>query len=80
MHRMRTLDRFVTPTFLPRLTHWKQDLLMLEDPVEVTKGMRLRGTLAIRRNPLWRRHYIIDLSFAFGEDVERTNRTFLMWR
>jgi len=63
------------------LTHWKQGLLMLDEPISLSKGDNLRGRIALRRNKIWRRHYNITVTLPASERIPKEiNRMFLMWR
>lgn len=63
------------------LTHWKQDLLMLETPIKVSKGNIFTGTISIKRNRIWRRHFNITLKLScpalFSQEI---NKLYLLWR
>lgn len=63
-----------------RLTHWKQDLLLFDAPVDVRAGDELIGTLVIRQNPVWRRHYLLDLTVRLADGRFELGKTYLMWR
>lgn len=47
-----------------RLTHWKQDLFLLDQSLEVKEGDRVRGTVRVCRHKLWRRHLRVNLSYT----------------
>ena len=38
------------------LTHWKQNLFLLDVPISVSKGDSVEGKVTISRNPEYRRH------------------------
>ncbi|KAI8487770.1 class I-like SAM-binding methyltransferase super [Branchiostoma belcheri] len=38
------------------MTHWKQDLFMMDQPTAVEGGDSIVGNILIKRNPEWRRH------------------------
>ena len=60
-----------------RLTHWKQDLLMLDEPVAVCTGDEISGSIQMTRNPKWRRHMTITLDFNItAKDKEDHVREF----
>ena len=50
-------------TIFHRLTHWKQNLFILDKPVKVSKGDRMEGLIKIYRHPEWRRHLRVLLKF-----------------
>lgn len=45
------------------LTHWKQDLMMMDEPLSVSISDRIEGKITITRNKIWRRHLRIFISF-----------------
>ena len=45
------------------LTHWKQDLFMVNTPLSVARGDVLEGKICIRRNRLWRRHLKVTIQY-----------------
>ncbi|ELV13268.1 Protein arginine N-methyltransferase 2 [Tupaia chinensis] len=47
-----------------RTTHWKQTLFMMDDPVPVHTGDVVTGSVVLQRNPVWRRHMSVSLSWA----------------
>ncbi|KAG8516554.1 Protein arginine N-methyltransferase 2 [Galemys pyrenaicus] len=51
-------------------THWKQVLFMMDEPVPVLAGDLLTGAVVLRRNPVWRRHMSVALSWSVtsGQD------------
>ena len=59
--------------YLVRPTHWKQDLLLLDDPIQVEKGQRLKGSVWLKRHKLWRRHLRIKLNYSVWEDGTELN-------
>ncbi|XP_029385979.1 protein arginine N-methyltransferase 2 isoform X2 [Echeneis naucrates] len=72
-------------------THWKQTLFMLDRPVSVYTGDSIRGTIVLRRNPVWRRHMSVTLHWNIdSSSMETSNckaniksvgtKTFPMWR
>ncbi|XP_070570637.1 protein arginine N-methyltransferase 2-like [Ptychodera flava] len=67
-----------------RSTHWKQDLFMMDKPVDVIVGDRISGKIIIRRNQDWRRHLKVVFRFKVTRDsdtiVQEFNKLFLLWR
>ena len=59
--------------YLVRPTHWKQDLLLLDAPIQVEKGQRLKGSVLLKRHKLWRRHLRIKLNYSLWEDGTELN-------
>ena len=53
-----------------RLTHWKQDLFLLDQSLEVREGDRVRGTVRVRRHKLWRRHLRVNLSYTHWREEQ----------
>lgn len=51
-------------------THWKQVLFMMDEPVPVHVGDVVTGSVVLQRNPVWRRHMSVTLSWsvASGQD------------
>lgn len=45
-------------------THWKQVLFMMDEPVPVHAGDVLTGSIVLQRNPVWRRHMSVALSWS----------------
>jgi hypothetical protein len=46
-------------------THWKQDLLPFDTPLEgLPKGTVVKGTVALSRNPTYRRHLRVHLALT----------------
>jgi len=63
------------------VTHWKQGLLMFKETIALSRGDRLVGSIAVRRNKIWRRHYNITVTLAPSEKIPKEiKRLFLLWR
>uniref|UniRef100_A0A3Q3GWA0 Protein arginine N-methyltransferase 2 n=1 Tax=Kryptolebias marmoratus TaxID=37003 RepID=A0A3Q3GWA0_KRYMA len=68
------------------LTHWKQTLFMLDRPVSVNAGDSIRGSVALHRNPIWRRHMTVTLHWNINSGTDDTDscqvgtKSFPMWR
>ena len=65
------------------LTHWKQDLFGSIDPYDVQPGDRIEGTITIERNPYWRRHCHVTLSYNLyrkEQDPVPVTTMFKLWR
>jgi len=64
-------------------THWKQDLLMLDEPLQCLKDDTLTGTVCLTRNPGLRRHLRVRLDFELrstvGGATARVAKTFPLW-
>ncbi|CAG09275.1 unnamed protein product, partial [Tetraodon nigroviridis] len=52
-------------------THWKQTLFMLDQPVSLNTGSSVTGTIVLRRNPVWRRHMSVTLSWNISGDADK---------
>uniref|UniRef100_A0A8C5NX36 Protein arginine N-methyltransferase 2 n=1 Tax=Jaculus jaculus TaxID=51337 RepID=A0A8C5NX36_JACJA len=66
-------------------THWKQTLFMMDDPVPVHTGDVLTGSVVLQRNPVWRRHMSVALSWAVTSRQDPTSqrvgeKVFPIWR
>ena len=59
---------------LIRLTHWKQDLLMLDTPLDVLSGDHVIGNVRLKRNTKWRRHLTITVTYC----VTRNNQNLIV--
>lgn len=55
------------------LTHWKQDLMMMDEPVSVSANDRIEGKVTITRNKVWRRHLRIYISFYHISEGAQSN-------
>ncbi|KAL0615451.1 Protein arginine N-methyltransferase 2, partial [Plecturocebus cupreus] len=55
-------------------THWKQTLFMMDDPVPVHPGDVVTGTVVLQRNPVWRRHMSVALSWAVTSREDPTSQ------
>ncbi|CAH2306328.1 arginine N-methyltransferase 2 isoform X1 [Pelobates cultripes] len=67
------------------LTHWKHTLFMLDEPLHVKRGDRISGTAVFHRNPIWRRHMSVTLSWKItNEELDAAHivgsKEFPMWR
>jgi hypothetical protein len=49
------------------LTHWRQDVFLLERDFEVTEEDTITGLLRFVQNPNWKRHYNLEISFSLRE-------------
>uniref|UniRef100_G3TYU6 Protein arginine methyltransferase 2 n=1 Tax=Loxodonta africana TaxID=9785 RepID=G3TYU6_LOXAF len=66
-------------------THWKQTLFMMDDPVSVHIGDVVTGSVVLQRNPVWRRHMSVALSWSVTSGQDPTSqrvgeKTFPIWR
>ncbi|XP_029422943.1 protein arginine N-methyltransferase 2 isoform X2 [Nannospalax galili] len=66
-------------------THWKQTLFMMDDPVPVHTGDVVTGSVVLQRNPVWRRHMSVTLSWAVTSGLDPTSqrvgeKVFPIWR
>ncbi|XP_021571479.1 protein arginine N-methyltransferase 2 isoform X3 [Carlito syrichta] len=66
-------------------THWKQTLFMMDDPVPVCTGDVVTGSVVLQRNPVWRRHMSVTLSWAVTSRQDPTSqrvgeKVFPIWR
>jgi protein arginine N-methyltransferase 2 len=65
------------------LTHWKQDLFVLDTPIELLVGDTVKGRVVIQRNPYWRRHCTVTFHFSHWRNEEMLKsyeKKFALWR
>lgn len=60
-------------------THWKQTLFMMDDPVPVHLGDVVTGSIILQRNPVWRRHMSVTLSWAVASREDPTSQRVRTW-
>lgn len=48
------------------LTHWKQNLFLLDEPIQVEEGDEITGTFTLTRNPEYRRHLRAFISITLN--------------
>ncbi|XP_060608173.1 protein arginine N-methyltransferase 2-like [Ruditapes philippinarum] len=68
---------------LHELTHWKQDLFLLDAPVEVVQGGTVVGSIVLSRNPEYRRHIRAEFKFMVtsgNEICSKHKKKFFIWR
>ncbi|XP_058588334.1 protein arginine N-methyltransferase 2 isoform X5 [Neofelis nebulosa] len=66
-------------------THWKQVLFMMDEPVSVLMGDVVTGSVVLQRNPVWRRHMSVALSWSVTSTQDPTSqkvgeKVFPIWR
>ncbi|XP_025289391.1 protein arginine N-methyltransferase 2-like [Canis lupus baileyi] len=66
-------------------THWKQVLFMMDEPVSVLSGDVITGSVMLQRNPVWRRHMSVALSWSVTSTQDPTSqkvgeKVFPIWR
>ena len=57
-----------------RTTHWKQVLFMMDEPVSVLSGDVVTGSVVLQRNPVWRRHMSVALSWSVTSTQDPTSQ------
>ncbi|XP_078701433.1 protein arginine N-methyltransferase 2-like [Branchiostoma floridae x Branchiostoma belcheri] len=66
------------------MTHWKQDLFMMDQPTAVEGGDSIVGNILIKRNPEWRRHLRVMFTWEVLKAGVRwgtqKQKQFLLWR
>ncbi|KAL5006044.1 hypothetical protein ScPMuIL_017202 [Solemya velum] len=67
------------------LTHWKQNLFLLDSPLSVDKDDVITGQFNLHRNPEWRRHLRVLLRFRVMSSsnnlkVPDREKLFYVWR
>lgn len=55
-------------------THWKQVLFMMDEPVSVLTGDVVTGSVVLQRNPVWRRHMSVALSWSVTSTQDPTSQ------
>ncbi|XP_073502855.1 protein arginine N-methyltransferase 2 isoform X2 [Phyllobates terribilis] len=66
-----------------RLTHWKHTLFMLDEPMQVYRGDRIAGSAVFKRNPIWRRHLSVTITWTITSSsltVQGGCKVFPIWR
>ncbi|NIG60068.1 protein arginine N-methyltransferase 2-like [Pontoporia blainvillei] len=66
-------------------THWKQVLFMMDEPVSVLAGDVVTGSVVLQRNPVWRRHMSVTLSWSVTSRQDPSSqkvgeKVFPIWR
>ncbi|KAM9696446.1 protein arginine N-methyltransferase 2 isoform 1-T1 [Dama dama] len=66
-------------------THWKQVLFMMDEPVPVLMGDVVTGAVVLQRNPVWRRHMSVTLSWSITSAQDPAlqkvgEKVFPIWR
>ncbi|EDO39146.1 predicted protein, partial [Nematostella vectensis] len=70
------------------LTHWKQDLFLLDMPLPVQENDLIKGSICLKRNPDFRRHLSVVFDFVIlhptnHRDLEvmhSVEKKFVIWR
>lgn len=64
------------------LTHWKQDLFVMDEPVSVRVGDEIKGSITLSRNPDWRRHVRVQFCYEIHHDekVQVFKKCFRLWK
>ena len=65
---------YISKYSLNRLTHWKQDLLMLDTPFDVLPGDHVIGSVRLKRNRKWRRHITVTVTYQ----LTRSDQTLIV--
>ncbi|XP_077128516.1 protein arginine N-methyltransferase 2 isoform X2 [Ranitomeya variabilis] len=66
-----------------QLTHWKHTLFMLDEPLHVYSGDRIAGSAGFKRNPIWRRHLSVTITWTItssSQTVQGGCKAFPIWR
>ncbi|XP_077304321.1 protein arginine N-methyltransferase 2 isoform X2 [Lithobates pipiens] len=68
-----------------KLTHWKHTLFMLDEPIQIHRGDRVKGSAVLNRNPFWRRHLSVTLNWSITAESATTAhnvgcKVFPIWR
>ncbi|CAK7302955.1 Protein arginine N-methyltransferase 2 [Vulpes lagopus] len=59
---------------LRRTTHWRQVLFMMDEPVSMLSGDVVTGSVVLQRNPVWRRHMSVALSWSVTSTQDPTSQ------
>ncbi|KAG8559303.1 hypothetical protein GDO81_017304 [Engystomops pustulosus] len=66
------------------LTHWKHTLFMLDQPMQVRTGDKIAGSAVFTRNPIWRRHLSVTITWSITSPSQNTEqngcKVFPIWR
>ncbi|CAJ0955088.1 unnamed protein product [Ranitomeya imitator] len=65
-----------------QLTHWKHTLFMLDEPLHVYSGDRIAGSAVFKRNPIWRRHLSVTITWTVtssSQTVQGGCKVFPIW-
>lgn len=65
------------------LTHWKQNLFLLDEPMKVKVGDSVSGILILTRNPNFRRHLRAEFEFTLSSGSKVSSvckKMFYIWR
>ncbi|XP_044160853.1 protein arginine N-methyltransferase 2 [Bufo gargarizans] len=66
------------------LTHWKHTLFMLDKPIQVHSNDRITGSAVFKRNPIWRRHLSVTITWSVTSSslttVQDGSKVFPIWR
>ncbi|PRP73095.1 protein arginine N-methyltransferase 2 [Planoprotostelium fungivorum] len=60
-------------------THWNQQQFIFNKAIKVEEGDKLRGEIMYRRNKLYKRHLIIEISYQMDKEEDTYKKTFYMW-
>ena len=60
------------------LTHWKQDLLLIDQPYKVLEGQRIKGKVLLTRHKIWRRHLRVQLSYSLWNNEEKITEVIMI--
>lgn len=67
-----------------KLTHWKHTLFMMDKPMQVLRGDRITGSAVFKRNPMWRRHLSVTITWSITSSslttVQGGCKIFPIWR
>ncbi|CAK7315027.1 Protein arginine N-methyltransferase 2 [Vulpes lagopus] len=55
-------------------THWKQVLFMMDEPMSMLSGDVVTGSVVLQRNPVWRRHMSVALSWSVTSTQDPTSQ------
>jgi len=58
--------------------------LLWHDTFDVKQGDRIKGTIVTRKNPVWHRHFVIEVKMNVSSNADAKKyegaQLFLLWR
>lgn len=55
-----------------RKTHWKQDVFLLEDRIDLNENQEISGTIRAKQMKMWKRHYKVYFNIKVeGKEITK---------